>query len=105
MHDRQQPLLRTVPFLDGDEFRIDAALPDTQRGRDAAVMVRDGLLTGLSVEFRAEQERRRGNLREIRRAYLPSAGLVDTAAYRGSTVEIRASGLAAPIPSEATLWL
>ena len=90
-HDRQQPLLRALPFLDGDELRIDAALPDTQRGRDVATDMQQPLplYTGLSVEFQARAEGRRGGLREIRRAFLPSAGLVDRAAYAGSTVEVR----------------
>ena len=107
MHDRQQPLLRTMPFRDGNALRIDAPLPDTARGRDVATDMRQELplYTGLSIEFTALAEGRRGNLREIRRAYMPSAALVDRGAYAGSTVEIRASGLLAPMPSEATLWL
>ena len=36
MHQRNTPVLRVIPFLDGDELRIDGVLPDTQRGRDAA---------------------------------------------------------------------
>ena len=106
MHDRQQPLLRAIPYLDGDELRIAADLPDTQRGRDVATDMRQALpvYTGLSVEFRASAEGRRGGLREIRRAYLPSAGLVDRAAYAGSRVEIRSeSGLI--LPRAETLWL
>ena len=51
-HDRQAPIMRFTPELDGAELRIDAALPDTQRGRDAATMVRNGTFTGLSIEFR-----------------------------------------------------
>ena len=42
-HDRQQPLLRALPFLDGDELRIDAQLPDTQRGRDVSTDMRQPL--------------------------------------------------------------
>ena len=36
MHQRNTPVLRVIPFLDGDELRIDAPLPDTQRGRDCS---------------------------------------------------------------------
>ena len=50
----QSPILRFTPEVDGDEVRIDAALPDTQRGRDAATMIRNGTFQGLSIEFRAE---------------------------------------------------
>ena len=35
-HNRKETIVRTVPFLDGDAIKIDVALPDTQRGRDAA---------------------------------------------------------------------
>ena len=107
MHDhRQQPLLRVFPDLVGDELRIDAPLPDSTRGRDVAADMRqeNPLYTGLSVEFRAEKESRRGGLREIRRAYMPSAGLVDRGAYAGSTVEVRSeSGLI--LPRAESLWL
>ena len=88
-HNRKETIVRTVPFLDGDAIKIDVALPDTTRGRDAAVDVRDGTLPGLSVEFHAEKEVRRGGLREIRRARLARAGLVDTPSYSDSTVEVR----------------
>ena len=61
-HNRSAPILRFVPILEGREVRIDAALPDTQRGRDSAVMVRNGTLTGLSVEFVSETEGYQGGL-------------------------------------------
>ena len=91
-HNRQAPILRAVPFIDGDEVRIDAAVPPTQRGRDAITNIRAGVLTGLSVEFQARAEGRRGNLREIRSAHLGAAALVDAGAYRGSKVEVRSRG-------------
>ena len=40
-HNRQAPILRFTPELDGAELRINAKLPDTQRGRDAATMIRE----------------------------------------------------------------
>ena len=88
-HDRNAPIVRAVPFVDGDEVRIDVALPDTAAGRDAATDVREGLFTGLSVEFRPMKEGRRGGLREIRQAYVPRAGLVDSPSYTGSVVQVR----------------
>ena len=94
-HNRAAPIVRAIPFLDGDELRIDTALPNTQRGRDAATNVKDGLLTGLSVEFERAGlvAQTVGGVREIRHATLAAAGLVDLGSYRGSTVEIRESGL------------
>ena len=92
MHDRRAPLLRAVPILDGDTLRIDAPFPDTQRARDAATNLREGVLTGLSVEFlRRKGNPKRGGIREILRAYVPRAGLVDTfRATPDSLVEVRA---------------
>ncbi len=89
MHDRRAPLLRAVPFLDGDALKIDAPFPDTQRARDAATNLREGILTGLSVEFYAEKETRRAGVREILKAYVPRAGLVDTPSYSDSLAEVR----------------
>ena len=103
-HDRKATILRAMPRLVGDEIRIDAPLPNTQRGRDAATNVREGVLTGLSVEFRATQEGRRGGMREIRRGLLLRAGLVDVPAYLDSTVEVRSGG-GLILPRVATLWL
>ena len=87
-HARTQPILRFTPTVDGREVKIDAQLPDTQRGRDAATMIRNGTMTGLSVEFRALSEGMRGELREIRKAHLSAAALVDDAAYQGA-LEVR----------------
>ena len=87
-HNRQAPIMRFTPVVDGREVRVDAALPDTQRGRDAATMVRNGTMTGLSIEFHAVDEGRRDGMREVRAARLVGAALVDTASYRGE-LEVR----------------
>ena len=47
-HVRSQIITRAFPYLDGDALKIDAALPNTTAGRDAATNVREGILTGLS---------------------------------------------------------
>lgn len=88
-HDRKSPIVRAVPFMDGDAVKIKAALPNTTRGRDAATNVREGVLTGLSVEFRSESEGLRAGRREIRRARLVRAALVDSPEYTEATVEVR----------------
>ena len=59
-HNRKETIVRAVPFLDGDAIKIDVELPDTQRGRDCAVNVRSGILTGLSVEFHCRARRSAG---------------------------------------------
>ena len=68
---------------------IDATLPDTSAGRDAAREIRDGLFRGLSVEFRATAQSYATGVRRIRAALLNGAGLVDDPSYAGSRVEVR----------------
>ena len=87
-HNRQAPIMRFTPEVVGTEVRIDAPLPDTQRGRDAAVMVKNGTFTGLSIEFRSEAEGRSAGTRMIRRASLSAAALVDSPSHK-SSVEVR----------------
>ena len=79
-------------------------LPDTQRGRDAATMIKNGTMTGLSIEFRSELEGRAAGVREIRRAHLAAAALVDSPSY-GTSVEVRGKGLGGAAPKASTLWL
>ena len=106
-HVRANVITRAVPYLEGNEVKIDALLPNTTIGRDTAVNVREGILTGLSIEFeqRSLVERMVGGIREIRQATLVGAGLVDLASYAGSVVEIRQSDGGVMLPGAATLWL
>ena len=87
-HNRQAPIMRFTPEVVGKEVRIDAPLPDTQRGRDAATMVKNGTFQGLSIEFRSEAEGRSAGTRMIRRASLSAAALVDSPSHK-SSVEVR----------------
>ena len=88
-HNRGAPILRVVPEVRDGAVVIDAALLDTTAGRDAAREVRSGLLTGLSVEFRAKRQRYTNSVRHVVAAALTGAGLVDSPSYRGSRVEVR----------------
>ena len=90
-HDRQQPVMRFTPEVRGKLVVVDAPLPDTSRGRDVATMIRNGTMTGLSIEFRSQDEGQRAGLREVRKAALVGAALVDTPAYAGS-LEMRHGG-------------
>ena len=92
--------MRAIPEVPGGEVVIDAPIADTQRGRDAATMIRSGVFRGLSVEFKSTDEGRPGGVREIRRARLLAAGLVDKASYPDSQVEVRESR-----PGEVLTWL
>ena len=88
-HARSAPIMRIVPETRGNALVIDAALPDTASGRDAATEVRAGLFRGLSIEFQADRERRASGVREILAGRLVGAGLVDLPSYSGSRVEVR----------------
>ena len=63
--------------------------PTRPPGGDAATEIRTGLLTGLSIEFRASRQSYAGGVRSISDALLVGAGLVDTPSYTGSRVEVR----------------
>ena len=103
-HNRQASVLRAMPYLDGKALKIDARVPDTARGRDALTNIREGVYTGLSIEFGAEQEAYRGALRIIKRGIFGAAALVDRSSYGGSVVEVR-ERLAIPANRSAYLWL
>ena len=87
-HDRKQPLMRIQPTVEGDRVLLAAALPDTQRGRDAAIMVRNHTFRGLSAEVQVRGARMVNGRREITAAHLAAAALVDTPAIRSATVEV-----------------
>ena len=88
-HERKSPIVRVHPRIDGNVVRVDQPLLDTTAGRDAAVEIRGGLMTGLSVEMYVKEERQRNGIREIISAYVPRAALVDSSSYLGATVEVR----------------
>ena len=89
MHDRGRPITRFVPEVEGNRVLLRAVLPDTQRARDAATLVKNGTLRGLSVEFWPDSEAYEGDMRIIKQARLVGAGLVDDPAYSGSLVNVR----------------
>ena len=102
-HSRKSPIMRVTPIVVGDEVRIDELLIDSSAGRDAAVEIRSGLLTGLSIEFRSIQESVVNGVRRISAAILGGVGLVDSPAYEAASVEVRAKGVTRP--THDTLWL
>ena len=89
-HDRKQPLMRIIPEVRENSVIVDQPLPDTSRGRDVATMVRDGTLAGLSVEFQTQEEGERDGLRDVIRARLTAAAVVDCGDY--GEVEVRGRG-------------
>ena len=108
-HVRSRPLAATGQngglVLAVSDEGIDARirLPDTADGRDTATLVREGVLTGLSVEMAVQDDRWSGRERTIRAATFDRIGVVDSPAYPGSVLaELRAVmyGVAKP----ARVW-
>ena len=88
-HVRTSPIARIIPYVEGAKIMVNQRVPDTARGRDALTNIREGVYTGLSVEFAATREEYRGNLRIIKKGYLGGAGLVDDPSFGDSLVEAR----------------
>ena len=89
-HDRGLVLAEagTFDLFDSPEaLLVRARLPASSA---AIRLVQRKALQGLSVEFDPLRERQEGSLRVIERAKLRGVGLVDSPAYRASTVEVRA---------------
>ena len=72
-----------------DALRMVAELPPLPAADVALEQVRSGEYSGLSIEFRAEAERREGGLRIVEKAELRGIGLVRNPSYRQSRVEAR----------------
>ena len=89
LEHRGREFMRTVPLESDGEIRIDAALPDTAEGREAAEAVRSGKRPALSVEFHALDDGRVQGVREVRRALVDAAALVPSGAYDQARAEVR----------------
>ena len=93
-HDRGRPIARTPDTLflvdSPESLTLRADVPETREGTDTLLLVKQRILRGLSVEFRAVKQRYEAGVRVIEKAVLSGIGLVDKAAYSGSTVEARA---------------
>ena len=90
MHERPLPIGRTgsnLVYTDSPErLSAEIKLLNTTAGRDTLVDVRQGILQGQSVEFRATKERDEDGTRIISAAGLGGHGVVDRPAYPQSTV-------------------
>ena len=95
MHVRQQPLGNTlngrVNVVDSSAaLRGEVRIPDTSAGRDTAYEVADGILRGLSKEFRAVRESfPKESHRVIEEARFYGFGVVDRPAYPQSGATMR----------------
>ena len=86
---RGRQIMRFDPVEVDGEIRIDAALPDTPEGREAAELVRSGQRAALSIEFHAVDDAMVSGVREVRAAIVDAAALVGSGAYDQATAELR----------------
>ena len=98
-HNRAAPIMRFTPTVEGSEVRIDAALPDTSRGRDAATMIRNGTLTASRLSSSQRPKAGRWGPGDPGRK-ADGGGLVDDPSYPSASVEVRAGGKRRP-----RIWL
>lgn len=89
-HDMRQVVARTgggLTLADTPEgLRARIELPDTSAGRDAGTLVKNGVLRGLSVEFRAIRETWEGTHRIVQEAVVNGLAIVTRPAYAEATV-------------------
>ena len=94
MHVREKLLAKTggggLVLTDSPEaLRMVATLPNTREGDDTLELVSKGVLTGLSVAFRAIKEHQEGKRRIVQAAHLGRIAVVDIPAYAEAMVSKR----------------
>ena len=92
-HDRARPLARAGHGLtltnNATQLRISFDPPATTEGRDVAELIRTGVLTGFSMEFRANRETfdMATKRRTIHEAELRGIAIVDDPAHTGALID------------------
>ena len=91
LEHRGREILRFQPVenVASGEWRIDAELPDTAEGREAAELVKTGRRPALSVEFFALEQQRVSQVREIRSAFVEATALCKEGVYDQARAELR----------------
>ena len=92
-HDRGRQVARTpqtMKIVDSNSLLAMVAKPPaTQETLDARALVQAGVLGGLSIEFRAVEQRQENGIRVISRAELAGVSIVDRPAFPESVIEAR----------------
>ena len=105
-HDRRRIIARNggggLELQDTTEsLKIRAKLLETREAQDAHLMISNGLLRGLSIEFYPTSESQENGVRVLSKAVLTTISAVDDPAYDGSHIEarqLRGSFLRARVP-------
>ena len=77
------------PVAVEDGYHIEAVLPNSPEGVEAAALVKSGKRSALSVEFRALEAETVSQVREVRSALVEAAALVPSGAYEQAQAELR----------------
>ena len=95
LEHRGREVMRFTPIEDSTvgEWRIDAELPDTAEGREAAALVQSGQRKALSVEFFALSDKRVSRVREVRSAFVEATALCKEGVYDQARVELRSQSV------------
>ena len=88
-HDPDSVLISPGRYVLADGPRSLDVRADMREGAAVLSLVKRGSLTGFSIEFRANSERRESGIRVVERATLTGLSVVDRPAYPGSGVEVR----------------
>ena len=90
LEHRGREVMSFHPNVDARGVHVEALLPDSPEGREAASAVRGGRSKGLSVEFSAASSNLVQGVREISDALISAVALVPEGAYRQAVPEVRA---------------
>ena len=82
-------IMTVAPTVAMDGYSIEAILPSSPEGIEAAELVKTGARSNLSVEFQTIEEERVSEVREVRRALVSAAALVPSGAYEQARAELR----------------
>ena len=85
-HARSMPLARAAVVDSNEVCTLSATLPETSTCDEVLTLIKNGVLRGLSMEFRCLREDHVDGVREIHKAELVRVSVVDDPAYPQSTV-------------------
>jgi HK97 family phage prohead protease len=102
-HDQRDPVGKILAGRDKDNaFHFDAFISDTTRGRDAATLAADGVLS-LSVGFIMRDSHIVDGVTEVRDALVKEISLVSFPAYAGATVTAVRDDTEPEVPDSAPI--
>ena len=89
LEHRGRTVMTFEPVAVEDGYHIEAVLPNSRLGSEAAEHVRSGKRAALSIEFKATDSVTVSGVREVRSALIEAAALVPSGAYEQARAELR----------------